>query len=234
MPESLDNGVVSLIASPPRGWEVFGPCDRGVPWAGVWQRPGRRWSHVASCRPRWRPRCCSASPPRPPPPRAADPRPARDRQEGGGEGAHGAAAPGAVGKRHPARHAGQRRGHLPHRLEREHVRGPRHHRLLPGAAQRAGLRRGPATGPAGRGPVLGRRGRAGGRGRQRPGRDLSHRYPQPVPKPGDDGSEADNTLWLWSSDDGGKASRPRGWWAPGRSAAARPPMGPPTTRRSAA
>jgi hypothetical protein len=33
---------------------------------------------------------------------------------------------------------------------------------------------------------------------------LSHRYPQPVPKPGDDGSEADNTLWLWSSDDGGR------------------------------
>jgi hypothetical protein len=34
---------------------------------------------------------------------------------------------------------------------------------------------------------------------------LSHRYPQNVPKPGDDGSEADNTLWLWSSDDGGKS-----------------------------
>ena len=34
---------------------------------------------------------------------------------------------------------------------------------------------------------------------------LSHRYPQPVPKPGDDGSEADNTLWLWSSDDGGRS-----------------------------
>jgi hypothetical protein len=34
---------------------------------------------------------------------------------------------------------------------------------------------------------------------------LSHRYPQGVVKPGDDRSEDDNTLWLWSSDDGGQS-----------------------------
>lgn len=32
---------------------------------------------------------------------------------------------------------------------------------------------------------------------------VSHRYPQEVMKPGPDRSEDDNTLWLWSSDDGG-------------------------------
>jgi hypothetical protein len=33
---------------------------------------------------------------------------------------------------------------------------------------------------------------------------LSHRYPQAVVKPGDDRSNDDDTLWLWSSDDGGR------------------------------
>lgn len=33
---------------------------------------------------------------------------------------------------------------------------------------------------------------------------LSHRYPQEVPKPNGDASVADDTLWLWSSDDGGR------------------------------
>ncbi len=32
---------------------------------------------------------------------------------------------------------------------------------------------------------------------------LSHRYPQPVPKPGGDPSIEDTTLYLWTSDDGG-------------------------------
>ena len=33
---------------------------------------------------------------------------------------------------------------------------------------------------------------------------VSHRYPQPVPKPGGDPSIADTTLYFWSSDDGGR------------------------------
>lgn len=33
---------------------------------------------------------------------------------------------------------------------------------------------------------------------------LSHRYPQEVAKPNGDASIADDTLWLWSSDDGGR------------------------------
>ena len=32
---------------------------------------------------------------------------------------------------------------------------------------------------------------------------LSHRYPQPVPKPGGDPATEDTTLYLWTSDDGG-------------------------------